>query len=238
MIELSKDVAALLESVESALADEKLLTTERLRQEEQEFLRNLQPGQRMPDGTVYLGKYAPKDRQGNSLGNIFNVFAAPEDLTGASGNRKIFTYVEAVRRIAALKSWHGHDGTHYATDKEFYKAVKDGSYDGGWIVPPRELLTGSAADEPSRDRQGEIVQPDNLFDRRNCGSFKNTFATPASNGLGFSHGYWSSSERRDTSSYMWAANFLAGLDCACHKNGERQSCRPVRLVPVPGGGAA
>ena len=83
------------------------------------------PGQIIPGQGIFLGRYAPKDREGNSLGKIFNVFAAPEDLTDAAGNKGIFKYVDAVKRIASLKNWHGHDGTNYATDKELYKALRE-----------------------------------------------------------------------------------------------------------------
>lgn len=93
------------------------------------------PGDLVPGQGIYLGQYTPKDRDGNSLSKTFNVFAAPEDLP------ERMTYIGAVEYIAQLKNWHGHDGTNYATDKEFYDAVKNGSYNGGWIVPTYGILS-------------------------------------------------------------------------------------------------
>ncbi len=43
---------------------------------------------------VYLGQYKPQDRDGNSLGKVFNVFAAPQDLPDT------MKYVDAVKHIA------------------------------------------------------------------------------------------------------------------------------------------
>src|SRR5690606_25593004 len=59
---------------------------------------------------VYLGTYAPKDRDGISLSKTFNVFAAPEDLPG------VHQYVGAVAEISKLKNWHGHDGEAFNND--------------------------------------------------------------------------------------------------------------------------
>src|SRR5947208_2846954 len=85
-----------------------------------EILRNAEPGQMITGEGIFLGQY-------QSLGRIFNVFAAPEDLPA------MMKYVDAVKYIAELKGWNGFDGTNYATDKEFRQALKDGSYTGGWI---------------------------------------------------------------------------------------------------------
>lgn len=46
--------------------------------------------------------------------------------------------------------------------------------------------------------------------------------------------YWSSSEDRDIPSYVWIARFSDGYERWVRKDYGRLSCRPVRLVPVPG----
>lgn len=95
----------------------------------------LTPGDRMPDGSIYLGVYRHK-----KLSAVFNVFAAPEDLFGLQ-------YDEAVEHVARLRGWHGHDGEKYASDKALYKAMRKGRYAGGWVIPPREVLCGKNADD-------------------------------------------------------------------------------------------
>ena len=202
------------------------LAAERRRKAEEEAMKNPQPGQVMPDGTIYLGKYSPQDRDGNSLSKTFNVFAAPEDLP------ETMKYVDVVKYIAKLKKWHGHDGTNYATDKEIFKALKNGSYNGGWIIPTRELLVGTEPDGESGVRKGKVIQPDNLFDHQNKGAFKGTFKTAAASGSGFPGWYWSSTENRDGPSDVWSVRFLDGDGGWDLKDNYRLSCRPVRLVPA------
>jgi len=184
-------------------------------------------GDKMEDSQdVYLGQYQPKDRDGNSLGKIFNVFAAPQDLTDASGKKEAFKYVDAVKRIAGLKNWNGHDGTNYATDKELYQALKNGSYDGGWIIPTRDLLSG-------KDVNGNVTQPDNLYAHKDKGALAGTFCVAASSGSGYPDWYWSSTEDRGNSSGMHSVRFLDGGEGWSRKDDGRLSCRPVRLVAAP-----
>jgi hypothetical protein len=219
---ISDAIAALFESVSSdaASSPDVLPNAAARKRAAAEALKNLQPGQLMADGTIFLGKYTPKD-----LSTPFNVFAAPEDLP------ETMTYNDTVTAVAGLEGWHGHDGARYADDKEIYAALKDGSYGGGWIIPPRELLSGTKADSPARGLQGDVVQPDNLFDHRNTGSFKKTFETARGSGPDYPHLYWSSSEERSASG-VWSvdfADFDEGFDL---KDKCELSCRPVRLVKV------
>jgi len=196
-------------------------------EEEEEALKNPTPGRLVPGQGVYLGQYSPKDRDGKSLGKIFNVYAAPEDLPST------MQYVDAVKHIAKLKGWHGFDGTNYATDKEIYKALKDGSYKGGWIIPTRELLVGTEPDGETGVRKGTIIQPDNLFDHQNKGAFKGTFKTAAASGSVYPDWYWSSTENCDLPSFVWFVRFSDGGVVWHLKDRFRLSCRPVRVVEVP-----
>jgi hypothetical protein len=140
---------------------------------------------------IYFGRWEPQDREKQSLGKIFNVYAAPQDLP------ETMKYVDTVKHIADLKNWNGFDGTNYATDKEIYAALKDGSYTGGWIIPPRELLSGTEPDGKFGIRQGNIIQPDNLYAHKDKGSFKDTFTTAAASGSDYPEWCWSSTEHRD-----------------------------------------
>ncbi len=184
-------------------------------------------GTQIADGSIYLGVYSPKDRQGKSLGKIFNAFSAPENLP------KLMEYIDAVKYIAKLKNWHGYDGMNYPSDKEIYTALKDGSYNGGWIIPPRELLVGTEFDGGAGIRQGKIIQPDNLFDYQNKGNFKGTFDTAGPrDGSESPDWYFSSTEYRYNLSHIWVVRFLDGFEDWESKNDGRFSCRPVRLTEV------
>lgn len=184
------------------------------------------PGQMIASQGVFLGQYAPKDRDGNSLGRVFNVFAAPQDLTDKPGKNKTYKYGAAVKTVAKLKGWNGFDGTNYATDKEIYKALKDGSYDGGWIIPTRDILHG-------KDVDGKDTTPDNILAHKDKGSFKGTFKMAASSGSVGPGWYWSSTKDRDFPSDVWCVRLSDGLVVCFHNAYHLLSCRPVRLVEVP-----
>ncbi len=177
------------------------------------------------EANFFIGTWRPKDLKGQSLGKIFNVFAAPQDLTDESGQKQTYTYKEVVIRLAQLKDWNGYDGTHYAGDKELYKALKEGSYNGGWIIPPRELLAGTDAD-------GNKIHPDNLYTHKDTKTLKDSFCKNTADGYGFPDWYWSSTEHRSDPTHVWNVHFTDGTENNDSKEWYRLSCRPVRLVEV------
>lgn len=172
----------------------------------------LNPGQLIPGQGIYLGKYTPKDRDGKSLSQTFNVFAAPEDLGGTA------TYLETVKKISKLKNWNGHNGANYATDKELYQAINNGTYNGEWIIPTRDILTALV---------------DNLLKHKDTGAFNGTYIM-SNGGSDCPDWYWSCTENRDNPGFVWIVRLSDGGDHWNHKDINRLSCRPVRLVPVPG----
>ena len=218
--------------ISAALAKEERRKEAARQKAEAEALKNPQPGQMIAGQGVFLGQYTPKDRAGKNLGKTFNAFASPEDLTNKSGKKETYKYVDAVKRIAELKDWNGFDGTNYATDKELYKALKDGTYTGGWIIPTRELLIGTEPDGESGVRKGKVIQPDNLYDHRNKGALKDTFCTKAASGSDYPQWYWSCTENRGNPSDVWNADFSDGNEDWYLKDFIRLSCRPVRLLAI------
>ena len=193
---------------------------------------------------IYLGTYTPVDRDGVSLKKVFNVFAAPEDLfiegsepvsflqnifktTKATTTQRIetFKYVDALKHVKVLKNFHGHDGTDYATDKELYAALKDGAYNGGWIIPTRDILHG-------KDVDGKNTTPDNILAHKDKGSLKGTFKMATSNGSDCPHWYWSSTQHPDLSSCVYSVRFSDGHQGWDLNDTNRLSCRPVRLVVI------
>jgi len=178
---------------------------------------SLEIGQLMPDGTVYFGKCAT-DSNGKSLGKIFNMFAAIKDL------EDIATYNDTLKKVADPKGLHGHNGTNYATDKEFYAALRDGSYNSGWIIPPINILNGKGAD-------GKMTTPDNLYAHKNKGALKDTFKmTTSGDGSDSPDWYWSSTQSPDDSSDVYSVRFSDGGRHWLLNGYRRFSCRPVRLV--------
>lgn len=175
-------------------------------------------GRLIPGKGIYFGTWEPKDRDGNDLGLISNVFAALEDLKDKIGN-KFFTFKEAAQEVGNLK-----DGGYFANDKRLYEALANGSADGKWFVPPRELLYG-------RNYAGKIVHANNLYALRDTGDFKGTLAT-TNNGVDYAHWYWSCTELRGHPGETWGVDFTDGCDDFDPTGAHRVSCRPCRVEPV------
>jgi len=93
--------------------------------------------------------------------------------------------------------------------------LRDGSYNGGWFIPPRELLTEVETGILS-DTFRKVVT--------------NISLRPSLFGL---HEYWSSTEYRDDPSCVWCASFTDGYEFRSDKNGLMEVCRPVRLELTP-----
>lgn len=190
-------------------------------------LRNPKPGDSVPGEGIFLCRWSPVDQDSKSLGKIFNVYAAPEDLT-----KTVVTYEEAVQLCASLKKWHGFDGGNYSTDKELYQALKRGHYEGQWVIPPCDLLLGV-------DERQVLIQSDNLYTHRNTGAFQGTFSTvPEVEPSTAADIYWSCTEHPNDYDYTWSACFSNPremTDKICHWNIKRHfkhSCRLVRFVEV------
>lgn len=188
----------------------------------------LKIGARMADGTIYLGQYKPKDRDGESLSKTFNVFAAPEDLP------EVMKYVDTVKHIAKLKNWHGYDGTNYATDKELYAAIKRGKYSGGWVIPTRDILHG-------KDVDGKKTMLDNIQAHKDTGAFSGTYnkfkrtPTTGSTYPNCPDWYWSSTEDYPDE---YGTVGVYGVQLSTGEDGKGGQCkdalcfssRPVRMV--------
>jgi hypothetical protein len=190
--------------------------------------KDAKPGDLVEGEGVYLGKWEPKDSDGNSLHRIFNVFAAPEDLTNSFGNKILDTYLDAVDRVSQLRKWHGHNGAHYSKDLALHKAFSDESYKGEWVIPPLEILTGF-------DRFGQHDQDDNLAKHRCAGAFNGTFAKETFENKGYHQWYWSSTQSFMQHDHFWSAQFGDNGETRAEQlliNNGLASCRPVRLVEI------
>jgi len=179
------------------------------------FLANLKPGQQMPDGSIFVGRYSPKDRQGNSLCREFNVFAAKEDLPAG---RQM--YCHTVQHLAKLRNWNGYNGASYENDTQLYEALRKGTYAGQWIIPTKEILHG-------RDMQDALTMPDNIHTHKDS-IFGDLLEQP-----GFIDSYWSCTEDPDNSKKVFKTTFHSRSMYTENKAVSKLRCRPVRLEPVP-----
>jgi len=172
-------------------------------------LENPQIGQTIPGKGIFAGLWTPKDRDGNSLGKTFSVFAAPEDLTDEYGSRVLSQFKEAAQRITALRNWHGHDGGDFADDAALYKALADGSAVGKWFIPTRDLLT------------------DNLYANEDrIGGFQ-------TNDSGRDVWYWCCTEHPTDALHVRNIRFSDGVGAWNLKDNYRLSCRPCRVEALP-----
>ncbi len=189
---------------------------------------NLKVGDLVAGEGIFLCQYEPRDREGNWLGKVFNVFAAPEDLTDAAGQKVYLTFDQAVARVAELQNWHGHDGAFIASDSALFAALRESEIEGKWVIPPCDLLDG-------HDVTGYDLKIDNLWSCRMTGAFRDTLQKEYVSGTP-AFGYWYSScteVEGHSKDRIWQGLFKEGMMGGFHlKNNAEISCRPVRFVEV------
>ncbi len=185
--------------------------------------RQLVKGQMVKGKGIYVGAWEPRDRDGRSLGKIFDLYAAPTGLQDAQGRNLRLTFNAAVQHVAGLRNWHGHDGASIANDTAIYNAIQQGRHQDleKWFIPTRDIVDGKGLDG------GQIIMPDNLYALKDTGDFQDTFIT-TSNGSDLARWYWSCTERRDDPFYVWDVRFSDGHDGWNAKGNHELSTRLVR----------
>lgn len=132
-------------------------------------------------GGIYLG--AMERTNGiTGLKEIWDLYAAPQDLKNSDGTNLLLIFNNAVKYVAALTNYHGRKGCHFANENELNAAFDNATYNGGWFIPTREILHG----ETISDRK---IQLANFNDSRDMGAFKGTFVTSGSSS--YANWYWS-----------------------------------------------
>jgi hypothetical protein len=204
--------ASILYPVSAAIAAEKEEAARRKGEPLRKALEEAAPGQEIRGYGIFIGTWQPE-----GLSQKFNVFAAPEDLVDRRGKPR--SYADTVGTLSKLKDWHGYAGADYENDTALYAALENGSYDGKWVIPPLEVLSG-------RDANGNLVQQDHIRRYQDAGALKNTFSRGSSNF------YWSSTEDHDDPSHVRNVCLSDGRVDLNHKNGLSVCCRPIRLEPA------
>ena len=152
------------------------------------------------------------------LSRVFRVYAAPQDLQG-DGLRDV------MNQVAALSFWHGHFGAAYASDEDLLMRMKDGSYNGSWVIPPRMLLDGT-------DMNYCTVFKDHLLACHEREGLAATFAGAASD----PRPYISSTLHENSKSFVWATylhdrnhEWKKGDSCWLPCEGQAVQCRLIRF---------
>ena len=157
---------------------------------------------------IYLGEWSPKDRTGKSLGKIFNLFAAPKDISKKDGTSRLMNFNEAAEYVSAL-----HDGAGFKNDAELYAALKNNCYNGGWFIPTQDILT------------------DRLYNNRKQKSLNKSLSIKWS-GIDSAHWYWSCTEPAYFRDCAFMVNFNNGHHNWNLKTSLRISVRLVRAVEL------
>jgi hypothetical protein len=219
----------------SALLEERRLAEEKRIKDEADLALLMDPardpsallGQMFEGRGIFIGRYAPRDRDDESLGKVFNAFAAPEDLKDNQGKRALLQYKDAVDWVGALRDWHGHNGFRSLNDTTLLRELKENAYDGGWIIPTSDLLTG-------KDFNGKETGSGNILACHGKDMLKGTFGAAGKTSAGFPGLYWSCTETNDNLFYVFYACPQNGISSGTHKSAQSMSCRPVRLELLPG----
>ncbi len=172
------------------------------------------PGYHYKDEGIFICEWRPVDREGKSIGKIFNVFAAPEDLMDKKGHRWEGNFHDAVAAVAQLEGWHGHDGGYIPSETVLCMALKYDTYQGDWFIPPVDIAV-------------------ELFDLYNIGDMTGTLVGPHERDTHAYPGwYWSCTENKEVIpcvSGVQAGTLVMGW---MNKNSLLLPCRPVRVVEV------
>ena len=187
--------------------------------------RTLSIGQLIEGKGVYVGTWEPTDNNGRTLGKVFDLYAAPEDIRKGNGDNLLMTFNKAVKHVAGLQNWHGHNGGNFENEKAVIQAVRNNP-DAlrNWFIPTREILHG-------QNTNGDKVQRDNLYDHRGKMPRGSEFVTKS--GSGFARWYWSCTEGRVVSSRVYVVAFSVGLGDWVYTGNLELSTRPVRAELRP-----
>lgn len=100
--------------------------------------------QHFPEKGIHLGQWRPE-----TLTRTFNIFVSPEALCE-------ITFTQAKKEILKMNPHTDLEDADFANEERILLRLKEGRYNGEWVIPPRELIDG-------RNRSGDFKQEDNLL---------------------------------------------------------------------------
>ena len=157
---------------------------------------------------IYLGQYS-------DLKQIFDLYAAPEDLTDENDHSLIAAFNTSVEALNQKKNWHGYDGECFYREKELNNALVNGTYQGGWMLPTNKILR-------------------RLYKHKDVGDLKDTFKV--NNQPNGANRYWSCTECRGSAVLIEPNLYRPAMSRVRFSDGEMRfvwpdhafSSRPVR----------
>jgi hypothetical protein len=180
-------------------------------------------GEKVPGKGIFAGKWQPHFFNDMIMGKSFYVYAAPENLRtqmafgGGRGPARLWSFHDAANEVAGIQNWHGHAGCNLESTAALLDALDDGSYNGGWFIPPIELFTG-------RNAFGRHIHKHALQKHLN----KPGFAPMLTNAL---HKFWSCTEDPETGKIL-SVNLATKAVEGCDRNNMPLNCRPMRAEAI------
>jgi hypothetical protein len=152
---------------------------------------------------IYFGTHEITAKGG--LKKVFDLYAAPEDLTDENDKKLVTNYNAAAKTLNLRENWHGYDGKCFKNHKKMEKAFAKGTYQGEWFIGTKETM-------------------EMLYQNKDKGVLKGTFTDR--DVFPNLHWYWSCT---DESSKVHTVSFTNGsIDLASKDSGLTLSTRPVR----------
>ena len=188
-------------------------------------------GQLVKDKGIYIGLWEPTDKKGNSLGRIFDLYAAPKDIKKHDDYNLYMTFNEAVHRVSELKDWHGHNGGNFENEQTVLEAVQNNPEKlSDWFIPTKGIWLG----ENEAGKKIKNTQAANLYSNEkkmlDANKFEHNF------GEELSEWYWSCTEHKKKASnvYSIVPSFsLFKVSEWENKDDKKMSVRPVRAELRP-----
>ena len=169
---------------------------------------------------IYMGTYAPTDKNGKSLGKTYHLFAAPQ-LQGTRTLNDTSNYLETLADSFKVKN-----PVYYHKDLEAALATGGSSIEGKRFIPALDIVNGS---DPNKLKGGKTRPENNLFVLKETGDFKGSYTLA---GFGLADYVLSSSPPPDGPNNVRVADFSDGLGVWGVKGSNRFSGRPCRVVEV------
>jgi len=181
---------------------------------------DLKIGQMVEGQGIYIGKWEPiYEGMEFTSSKFFHLFAASEDVQNNFKESLQITFDDAVNHVKTLKSYQGHNGSKLSNEDELMNSIKDGSYNGEWFIPNREILE------------------EHLYKNKRVGDLKHTFndVVRPNTRVATLYNYWSCqhiNQNNDNLSHVFYRNFLSsGFGTSLYNIG-RMSLRLVRAREI------